>query len=83
MMGKDPVEVAFTFPMRVHVLPLSVESSSVIEVADVEVAIGRPVTVLVKVPVMFVFPPLLETTVGSSLTVAKVGAGYFTEKTST
>ena len=77
--GKDPVAVEFTFPMRLHVRPLSVESSSVMEVAGEVVAMGSPVTAFVSVPVMFVRPLFRETIVGLSLTVASVGVGYFTE----
>ncbi len=75
---KEPVEVAFSFWMKLQVFPLSVESSSVIEVAGV-VSIGAPVAAFVSVPVTFVLAPVRGTTAGLSRTVARVLVGYFTE----
>ncbi len=75
MNWKVPVDVEFTLPIRFQVLPLSVESSRLIDVACVDVVMGWPVTAFVSVPVMFVRGPFLETTAGSRLTVARVGVG--------
>src|SRR6266581_1774987 len=69
---KSPVEVAFTAPIRSQVFPLFLEYSIVIGVSPV-VSMGWFATTLVRVPVMFVFPLVLATVDGFSLTVARVG----------
>ena len=71
---KFPVELEFVVPMRVQVLPLLMEYSSVIGVSPV-VSMGWVVTALVSVPVMFSLPAVLATVDGFRFTVASVGVG--------